>query len=66
MLGHSSIKMTEKYALLAPEYLRAGVGVLDGAAQNCHTGWSLTELGNTKALNRMVGDTGFEPVTPAV
>jgi hypothetical protein len=30
LLGHSTVKMTEKYAHLAPENVRAAVAVLDG------------------------------------
>ena len=30
LLGHSTIKMTEQYAHLAPENVRAAVAVLDG------------------------------------
>ena len=31
LLGHSSVTMTEKYAHLAPENVRAAVAVLDGS-----------------------------------
>lgn len=61
-----SVKMTEKYAHLAPENLRAGVNVLDGVSRNCHTNFNVTELGETNTLIRMVGGIGFEPTTPAV
>ena len=30
LLGHSSVKMTERYAHLAPERLREAVAVLEG------------------------------------
>jgi integrase len=50
LLGHASVKMTERYAHLAPENLRAAVSVLDGVAQNRHTNFNVIELGNTKAL----------------
>lgn len=36
LLGHSTVQMTERYAHLAPENVRAAVSVLDGVAQNGH------------------------------
>jgi integrase len=33
LLGHGDIQMTQRYAHLAPDYLRAAVSKLDGAAQ---------------------------------
>ncbi|WP_082054070.1 tyrosine-type recombinase/integrase [Methyloterricola oryzae] len=36
LLGHSTVKMTERYAHLAPENIRAAVAVLDGLSQSGH------------------------------
>ena len=40
LLGHSTVKMTERYAHLAPENVKAAVGVLDGdfASRSDHVG----------------------------
>ncbi len=54
LLGHSTIKMTERYSHLAPENIRDAVSILDGVmagvAQNRHTNFNVTELSKTKAL----------------
>jgi integrase len=36
LLGHSTVKMTERYAHLAPENIRAAVAVLDGWSRSGH------------------------------
>lgn len=36
LLGHSTVQMTERYAHLAPENVRAAVSVLDGVSQMGH------------------------------
>ena len=38
LLGHSTVAMTERYAHLAPESIRAAVAVLDGHAQSGYIG----------------------------
>ncbi|MCL2875137.1 MAG: site-specific integrase [Betaproteobacteria bacterium] len=38
LLGHASVKMTERYAHLAPENVRAAVAVLDSVSRTGHAG----------------------------
>lgn len=38
LLGHSTVKMTERYAHLAPENVRKAVAVLEGRSHSSHTG----------------------------
>ncbi|MEW6037759.1 MAG: tyrosine-type recombinase/integrase [Pseudomonadota bacterium] len=45
LLGHSTVKMTEKYAHLAPENIRAAVAVLDeGKSRSGHASFSVRSL----------------------
>ena len=47
-LGHSTTEMTERYAHLAPESLRAAVGVLDRLRSDYATGSEVVRaIGNT-------------------
>jgi hypothetical protein len=69
LFGHSSSKTTEIYAHLSEDYLHSLInsrprfnwGTISGTA----LAWSEDEI--TEIIEKeMVGDTGFEPVTPTV
>lgn len=47
-LGHSTIKMTERYSHLAPENVRAAVSVLDGRRNLGHAVFDMLELVNLR------------------
>jgi integrase len=63
LLGHSTIRMTERYAHLAPGFASGHVGVLDTGPD------TRTAPNHDYAGSRplgVVGVTGFEPVAPTV
>ena len=69
LLGHKTPMMTQRYAHHYPESLRDGVEILDRRA-HCDTksttvahGWN---AGGSQVLEKMVGDTGIEPVASSV
>ena len=65
LLAHSTIEMTERYAHLALENLKAAVGVPD-RLRSGYAGGEKVESATAQVLEReMVGATGFEPATPA-
>ena len=78
LLGHKDIKMTLRYAHLAPAHKRNAVNVLDNLLTpspntSFQTNFTITSQSTKKGygndrnpLNSMVGDAGFEPATPAV
>jgi integrase len=72
LLGHKDIKMTLRYAHLAPAHKRKAVNVLDtilNPSANCTiTAQEIKKESafSANSLKVMVGDAGFEPATPAV
>ena len=77
LLGHKSLKMTLRYAHLAPGHKMKAVNILDNVLTKPHT--ENTQLDNyltvfnseepttyPKSLYDNMGDTGLEPVTPCL
>jgi site-specific recombinase XerC len=69
LLGHKSPPMTQRYAHHYPESLRDGAEILDrrGHRDTKSTtvggGW---DTGGSQVFEKMVGDTGIEPVASSV
>ena len=69
LLGHKSPMMTQRYAHHYPESLRDGVEILD---RRGHRDTKMTtvvrvfESAVSEVLEKMVGDTGIEPVASSV
>ena len=51
LLGHTTIKMTERYAHLAPENVRLAVATLDGKEVRSHSGHSDREIGQGNSVS---------------
>ncbi len=69
LLGHESPIMTQRYAHHYPESLRDGVEILD-RQKRCDTKSTtvrrISESVVAEVLEKMVGDTGIEPVASSV
>ena len=69
LLGHKSPMMTQRYAHHYPESLRDGVEILDRRGRcgtNSTTVLRKSESAVSQVLEKMVGDTGIEPVASSV
>ena len=69
LLGHKSPIMTQRYAHHYPESLRDGVEILDrrGRCDTKSTTAAVScKIGVLEVVERMVGDTGIEPVASYV
>ncbi|MGH8510150.1 MAG: site-specific integrase, partial [Gammaproteobacteria bacterium] len=64
LLGHSTVKMTERYAHLAPENIRAAVAVLDTRwSRSGHARHSQRLETHRNRLRSLMGPAGLEPAT---
>jgi len=64
LLGHSTVKMTERYAHLAPENIRAAVAVLDTRwSRSGHARGSQDQETRRNRLRSLMGPAGLEPAT---
>ena len=69
LLGHKSIRTTEVYSHLSDRHLQGVVGQLPGSEMGANLGAKLVLPGRVAAQvvdKKVVGDTGFEPVTSTV
>jgi len=69
LLGHKTPMMTQRYAHHYPESLRGGVEILDRRKRpdtKLTTVSGLSEVAVSQVLEKMVGDTGIEPVASSV
>ena len=69
LLGHKSPIMTQRYAHHYPESLRDGVEILDrrGRCDTKSTTAAVSwKIGVSEVVEKMVGDTGIEPVASSV
>lgn len=69
LLGHKSIRTTEIYSHLSDKHLHGVVGQLPGPEMGANLGAVAISRGRAVAQlveKKMVGDTGFEPVTSSV
>jgi site-specific recombinase XerD len=69
LLGHKSIRTTEIYSHLSDRHLHGVVGQLPGPEMGAFLGAPAVLPGRGIVQipdNKVVGDTGFEPVTPTV
>lgn len=67
LLGHSSIKMTQRYAHLSPGYASREIGVLDapgGTLAGTREADRVSDRPSTEG--RLVGVTGFEPMQTVI